>query len=182
MRLYHWGRLRRCFLVDPLIVVLNFVIIDSFSSPKIVFLRNSLFIYLERRLVIIDILPYFSPKEFKKLKCTACPFFLSFFIVAADWGLGFAVFDNSRVLLCGFHSTSSLIASWSNFAGYVSSATVFSCYSSSANRFAFYPSSSTSFAFHSSSATVTYWPRLSCQNRKCTCVNNRCIQPRNIRI
>ena len=23
---------------------------------------------------------------------------------------------------------------------------------------------------------VTYWPRPSCQNRKCTCVNNRCIR------
>ena len=22
---------------------------------------------------------------------------------------------------------------------------------------------------------ITYWPRPSCQNRKCTCVNNRCI-------
>ena len=29
---------------------------------------------------------------------------------------------------------------------------------------------------------VTYWPRPSCQNRKCTCVNNRCIRSRNIRI
>ena len=30
--------------------------------------------------------------------------------------------------------------------------------------------------------SVTYWPRPSCQNRKCTCVNNRCIRSRNIRI
>ena len=31
---------------------------------------------------------------------------------------------------------------------------------------------------------VVYWPttRLGCQNRKCTSVNNRCIQSRNIRI
>ena len=29
---------------------------------------------------------------------------------------------------------------------------------------------------------VTYWSRPSCQNRKCTCVNNRCIRSRNIRI
>ena len=31
---------------------------------------------------------------------------------------------------------------------------------------------------------VVYWPptRPSCQNRKCTCVNNRCIRSRNIRI
>ena len=31
---------------------------------------------------------------------------------------------------------------------------------------------------------VVYWPttRPGCQNRKCTCVNNRCIQSRNIRI
>ena len=34
------------------------------------------------------------------------------------------------------------------------------------------------------SSTVVYWPptRPSCQNRKCTYVNNRCIQSRNIRI
>ena len=25
-------------------------------------------------------------------------------------------------------------------------------------------------------ATVTYWPRPSCQKKKCTCVNNRCIR------
>ena len=31
---------------------------------------------------------------------------------------------------------------------------------------------------------VAYWPptRPSCQNRKCTCVNNRCTRSRNIRI
>ena len=31
---------------------------------------------------------------------------------------------------------------------------------------------------------VAYWPttRLGCQNRKCTCVNNKCIRSRNIRI
>ena len=31
---------------------------------------------------------------------------------------------------------------------------------------------------------VVYWPptRPGCQNRKCTCVNNRCIRSRNIRI
>ena len=31
---------------------------------------------------------------------------------------------------------------------------------------------------------VAYWPPTQprCQNRKCTCVNNRCIQSRNIRI
>ena len=33
-------------------------------------------------------------------------------------------------------------------------------------------------------ANVAYWPptRPGCQNRKCTCVNNRCIRLRNIRI
>ena len=30
--------------------------------------------------------------------------------------------------------------------------------------------------------SVTYWSRPSCQNRKCTCVNNRCIRSKNIRI
>ena len=32
--------------------------------------------------------------------------------------------------------------------------------------------------------TVVYWPttRPGCKNRKCTCVNNRCIRSRNIRI
>ena len=30
--------------------------------------------------------------------------------------------------------------------------------------------------------SVTYWPRPNCQNRKCTCVNNRCIWSRIIRL
>ena len=29
---------------------------------------------------------------------------------------------------------------------------------------------------NSSNHSVTYWPRPSCQKKKCTCVNNRCIQ------
>ena len=34
----------------------------------------------------------------------------------------------------------------------------------------------------SRASVVIYWPRPSCQNRKSTCVNNRCIRSRNIRI
>ena len=43
---------------------------------------------------------------------------------------------------------------------------------------------SKSFILLPETKCVVYWPttRLGCQNRKCTCVNNRCIQSRNIRI
>ena len=112
MKPHFRGRLRRFILVGLQSYVLNSVIKDSFFIAWMIFLRNRLFLCLERRhrygYVIFLIL---STKSMGNPNNQLAHFFY-LFQMAADYWLGYV-----EVLeyLCGLHSTNIRKASWLKF-------------------------------------------------------------------
>ena len=73
-----WNRLQRFILVNSLPFAWNILIKTYFPSPALIFLRNKLFLWLEKRLVDMDMGSSVFFWEDEETKCSACSLFLSF--------------------------------------------------------------------------------------------------------